>query len=155
MSNINIYLRNHEAAAQAGRDLFRRASKAQRSQPWADDLRSLTSDVEDDLKSLRQMMRTLNISPDLAAGIALRLGERVARFKLNGRLLSRSPLSDLIEIEGLLDAVRAKEAGWRALRAACVLPGPLEPLLEDLLRRVESQIDQLLAMHRLAAEANL
>lgn len=155
MSNISIYLRNHEAAAQAGRDLFRRASKAQRSQPWPGDLGSLASDVEDDLRSLRQIMGTLNVSPDLAAGIALRVGERVGRFKPNGRLLSRSPLSDLIEIEGLLSAVRAKEAGWRALRAAGVLPGRLEPLLEDLLRRAERQIERLLAMHRLAAEANL
>jgi hypothetical protein len=37
-------------------------------------------------------------------------------LKLNGRILSRSPLSDVLEVEALWLAVEAKAAGWRLLR---------------------------------------
>lgn len=155
MTSIEIYLRNHEAAAQAGRDLFRRAARVQQAQPWAPDLRTLTSDVEADLRSLRHIMATMTISPDLLAGLTMRLGERVGRLKLNGRLLTRSPLSDLVEVEGLLDAVRAKQAGWQALDAAQLVPARLEPLLQDLLERANDQATRLLPIHQRVAKVAL
>lgn len=151
MPELKIYLRNHEAAAQAGRDLFRRAARNQRFRPWAGDLRRLTSGVEADLKSLRQIMRAVSVRPDPVAALALRAGERVSRLKPNGHLLFRASLSDLIEIEGLLDAVRAKQAGWEALSAANALPPSLDLVLDDLLGRAQGQITQLQSLHRRAA----
>ena len=44
------------------------------------------------------------------------LGEKLSRLKLNGRLLSRSPLSDLVEFEFIATAVLAKRAGFETLR---------------------------------------
>src|SRR3954465_14618894 len=44
------------------------------------------------------------------------VGEKLARLKLNGRLLSRSPLSDLIEFEFIATAVLAKRCGFETLR---------------------------------------
>ena len=46
--------------------------------------------------------------------------EKAARLKLNGRLLSRSPLSSLEELEMLRLGVEGKAAGWRTLRALAV-----------------------------------
>lgn len=155
MSELRIYLRNHEAAAQAGRDLFRRSAQSQRSRPWGGELQGLTRSVEADVRSLRQIMRAVSVSPDRVAGLVLRAGERMARLKPNGHFITRSPLSDLIEIEGLLDAVRAKQAGWHALAAANALSVSLDPILEDLLRRAESQVTQLQSLHQLAAKAAL
>ena len=113
-----IYMRSHEAAAEAGRDLFRRVAANQRARSYAGDLEQLASDVDEDLRRLRAIMSRAGIGSDLVLGVAMRAGERLARFKPNGRIRSRAPLSDLIEIEGLLDAVRAKWAGWHALLAA-------------------------------------
>lgn len=155
MSNTKIYLRNHEAAAQAGRDLFRRAARTQRARPWAGDLHALTSAVEADVRSLRQIMRAMSVSPDRVSGLALRLGERAGRLKPNGHLLTRAPLSDLIEVEALLDAVRAKQAGWHALEAARVLPTGLDSVLEDLLRRADSQVTLLVDVHQQTAKVTL
>jgi len=42
--------------------------------------------------------------------------EKAARCKPNGRLFRRSPLSNLIELEGLLLGVQGKAADFRALR---------------------------------------
>ena len=44
------------------------------------------------------------------------IGEKAGRLKLNGRLLTRSPVSDLEELELLRLGVEGKAAGWRTLR---------------------------------------
>jgi hypothetical protein len=149
--SVAIYLRNHEAAAQAGRDLFRRTAANQRDRPYAGELTGLTAEVEEDFQTLRAIMRAVRVSPDLVQGLALRLGERVGRFKPNGRLLGRSPLSDLIEVEALVVAVRAKAAGWQALSS---VPAPDWSDVADtqvLYDRALEQAERLNAIHRLVA----
>jgi len=42
--------------------------------------------------------------------------EKVARFKPNGRLLQRSPLSSVVDLESLLLGIEGKRACWRVLR---------------------------------------
>jgi PHD/YefM family antitoxin component YafN of YafNO toxin-antitoxin module len=148
---LAIYLRNHEAAGQAGRDLFRRTAANQRDRPYADELAELSTEVEQDLETLHAIMRAVRVSPDLVQGLALRLGERIGRLKPNGSLLRRAPLSDLIEIEGLLDAVRAKAAGWQAL---VQVPAPDWSEAADtqvLYERALNQAERLAEIHRAAA----
>ena len=62
--SLAIYLRNHEAAAQAGRDLFRRTAAGQRNRPYASELAELATEVDQDLESLHAIMRTVRVSPD-------------------------------------------------------------------------------------------
>jgi hypothetical protein len=146
-SALEIYLQNHEAAAQAGRDLFRRTAASQRDRPYGAELRALADDIEADLDRLRALMRAAGCRPNPALAVALRLGERLGRLKPNGRLLRRSPLTDLIEVEALHDAVQAKRAGWIALTAA--EPDRLDAAeLDDLRHRADDQIERLLAVHR-------
>ena len=148
---LAIYLRNHEAAAHAGLDLFRRTATNQRDRPYAGELAELSTEIEQDLQTLQAIMRAVGVSPDVVQGLVLRLGERVGRLKPNGRLLGRAPLSDLIEIEGLLDAVRAKAAGWHALSA---VPSPQWSAVADteaLYERALDQAERLSALHRQVA----
>jgi hypothetical protein len=64
------------------------------------------------------------------------VAEKLTRAKLNGRLLSRSPLSDLIEFEFLASGVRAKRSGFETLRIAA----DVEPRLpKDELDRLIDQ----------------
>lgn len=146
---LAIYLRNHEAAAQAGHDLFQRVARSHRRQPYGVDLTRLAAEVEADLRSLRRILRRHHVLPDARLGLALRAGERLGRLKPNGSLLQRAPLTDLIEIEGLLDAVRAKAAGWQALAAAGTPPESVE--FETLLDRANSQASELVEIHRRVA----
>ena len=148
---LAIYLRNHEAAAQAGRDLFRRTAASQRDRPYAGELAELATEIEQDLASLRAIMRAAGVSPDVLQGIALRVGERVGRLKPNGRLLRRSPLSDLIEIEALLDAVRAKAAGWHALSSVPTPDWGEAADVQALYERALDQAERLNEMHHDAA----
>lgn len=149
LSSLAIYLRYHEAAGQAGSDLFRRVVRSHRGQPYAPELQRLSGEIKADLQTLRALMRRFRVAPDLGLSLALRAGERVGRLKPNGTLLRRSPLTDLIEIEALLDAVRAKMAGWLALAAA---GDPLvTPEFEALLARAEEQAAILTGIHHQVA----
>jgi len=146
--SLAIYLRNHDAAAQAGKDLFRRAERNQRDRPYGAQLAALRAEVEEDAQVLRAVLRAEGVQPDVPQSVLLQLGERVGRLKPNGSLLRRAPLSDLIEVEGMLDAVRAKAAGWQALTA---IPAPrwrdgVDP--QEYYDRAMSQADRLSAIHR-------
>ncbi len=150
-TSLTIYLRNHDAAAQAGMALFRRAERNQRERPYAAELTALRADVEQDARALRSVLETEGVQPDLPQSLLLQLGERVGRLKPNGSLLRRAPLSDLIEVEAMFDIVRAKAAGWQALST---LPAPkwrdqVDP--EHYYRRAMDQADRLSTIHRSVA----
>ena len=153
-SQLSIFLRNHEAAARAGLDLIRRAARNQRRRPWGDELGSLALEAEEDLTSLRRLMRSLDVSPDPVLGTAMRVGERAGRLKPNGHLVRRAPLSDLVEVQGVLTSLTLKGAGWRALAAAQVATGA-ELDLVGLAARADSQIERLLAVHGAVAARSL
>jgi hypothetical protein len=71
-------------------------------------------------------------------------GEKAARLKFNGRLLARSPLSDLEELELLRLGVEGKAAGWRTLRALADTDSRLDPgHLDELMSRARRQTDLL------------
>lgn len=150
---LAIYLRNHEAAAHGGADLFRRMSGSQARRPWGSELERLTADVAEDLRSLRTLMRGWRVTTDPWATLTVRVGERVGRLKPNGHVVRRSPLSDLVEVEAGLDAVQAKSAGWQALLAATT-PTPAVDL-EELARRAEDQVARLRTVHAQVAKAVL
>lgn len=150
-ASLAIYLRNHGAAAVAGRDLFRRTAANQRDRPYGGELADLAAEVEQDCETLHAIMRAAGVTPDVVSGLLLRLGERVGRLKPNGSLLRRAPLSDLIEVEALVTAVRAKAAGWQAL-SQCSAPRWSE--IADtrvLYQRARDQEERLNEIHRSVA----
>ena len=146
---LAVYLRNHEAAGHAGHDLSKRVAASHRRQPYAPKIVQLVEDIGADLHSLQAVMKRHRVQPDQRLTVALRVGERVGRLKPNGALLRRAPLTDLIEIEGLLAAVRAKAAGWQALAAAADSVEAAE--FETLLVRADAQAATLVEIHRQVA----
>jgi hypothetical protein len=150
-SSLEIYLQNHEAAAQAGSDFFRRTAANQRRRDYGDELRALAAEVKEDHRRLRAIMNNVSLRPNVPFGLALRLGERIGRMKPNGRLIRHAPLTDLIEIEGLLDAVHAKRAGWQALARLDSTPGIDPGEINELINRADNQLSQLTALHTRAS----
>lgn len=145
---LATYLRNHEAVARGGVALFARVARGQRDRPYGAELSGLRDDVRVDLASLRTIMRRLDVDRARLLGAAVETGEALGRLKPNGRLVRRAPVTDLLEVEAMLDAVRAKTAGWQALAAAGV--GPSEELV-TLQDRAAEQADRLQAVHLVAA----
>ena len=72
------------------------------------------------------------------------IGEKAGRLKLNGRLLSRSPLSSLEELELMRLGVTGKAAGWRTLRLLADADPRLDRgRLDELIARADSQLGLL------------
>ncbi len=140
---LGIYLNDHLTGATGGVELFRRATGSAQG-PAKPVLEQLTAEVEQDRQSLRALMQSLKIPIQrykLAAGW---VAEKAGRFKPNGHLLSRSPLSDLTELEGLLLGVQGKAAGWRAIRHLAAGDSRLDSAdLDRLIERAERQAETL------------
>ena len=132
-------------------DLFVRAAKGQRDRPYASELDRLVVEARQDLNFNERVMQRLRVAPSPVQVTALRLGERIGRLKPNGHLLRRAPLSDVIELEGLIATVHIKIAGWQAAQVAGVLEESELAELDRLLSRAQTQADRLTEMHRTAA----
>jgi len=124
-----------------GVELFRRASRSAQG-PVKTQLQELTTEVEQDRESLRTLMGTLGLPVHRYKVLGGWVLEKVARCKPNGRLFSRSPLSDLIELEGLLLGVQGKAAAFRTLRRLADTRLHASTL-DELIARAERQADTL------------
>jgi len=141
---LGIYLNDHLAGATAGLELARRIAGAGQLPADAGTLQRLAADIAQDRSALIDMMRALGVpvrSYKVFAGWA---GEKAGRLKPNGRLRTRSPLSNLLELEMMRLGVQGKEAAWRTLRAQAGTDPRLDAgRLEELIARAAAQADIL------------
>jgi len=148
---LAIYLNDHLAGAIVGTELAKRALRENRGSSFGEFLEWLLGQILEDRATLERLMAGLGVPQSrLKRALALTL-ERVGRLKLNGQLTGYSPLSRLVELEGLALGVTGKRALWVALQE---LAGT-EPRLRDfdfdeLRRRAE---EQLAGLERLRIEA--
>ncbi|MEU2135209.1 hypothetical protein [Streptomyces sp. NPDC018352] len=146
---LSIYLNDHLTGAFAGTALARRMADTHPDSRRAAELRQLARDVEQDRDILVRIMNNLAVPVRRYRtwlGIA---GERIARLKLNGALTRRSPLSDLIELEGMRTGVEGKTALWQALRTIADNDPRLDPdELDRLIDRAEVQTRTLNRWHQ-------
>jgi hypothetical protein len=102
------------------------------------------AEITQDHVALIKIMGTLGIPVRGYKVFAGWAGEKAGRAKLNGHLLTRSPLSEPEETELLWLGVKGKAAGWRSLRSLAERDGRLDAdRLDDLLARAERQSDTL------------
>ena len=154
MSLLATYLNDHLAGATAGRELARRtASSNSASDLYGPPLRDLAEEIDADRDSLLALMRALGVGVDHVKVLAGWGAEKAGRLKPNGRLLSYSPLSRLVELEALSLGVRGKLALWDSLLATHGEDPRLAGFdLAKLARRARAQ-QKTLERLRLAASA--
>ena len=146
---LAIYLQDHLGGATGGLELVRRAAAANQGTPLGNYLERLATEIEEDRATLKEIMAALDIGEDR---IKTTLGwtfEKVGRLKPNGQLTGYSPLSRLVELEGLHIGINGKLSAWEALRATFgeELAGRN---LDGLISRARRQLDEL-AEYRLEA----
>lgn len=113
---LSIYLNDHCAGSTAGLELARRCLNSNQGNAYEPFLRDLVTAIEDDKRELERLMETLGIAVDKLKQAAAWATERAGRLKLNGQITGYSPLSRLIELEGLLLGVTGKRSLWRSLK---------------------------------------
>jgi hypothetical protein len=148
---LAIYLNDHLAGSTVGSELARRSAGSNRSTPYEPFLSRLAEEIVDDRRSLMAMMEALGVRVDRVKAAAAWGAEKLGRLKLNGQLRGYSPLSRVVELEGLAIGVLGKRALWITLGGLA----PDRPVLvaEELLalrQRAESQLERL-ETHRIQA----
>lgn len=151
---LAIYLNDHLAIAVGARELARRSAKSNRDTSYGPFLETLARDLGDDRQALLKVMRALGIRSDPLKVGAGWTTEKVGRLKPNGRLRGYSPLSRVVELEGLTLVVRANLALWRSLERLELDKTAADGVrVEQLVARAERQLEGLEA-HRLNAVAD-
>ncbi len=149
---LRIYLRDHLAAAVGGAELARRTTRNNRGTPFALPLEQLTQEIEEDRRTLEEIMRRLGFSADPIKQAVVWAFEKVARLKPNGRVIEYSPLSRLIEFEALGSGIQGKRSLWAALRHIADVDERLQAAeLAKLERRAAGQRERLEAIRLEAA----
>src|SRR3954447_8340980 len=109
---LDIYLNDHLAGAPRGTELLKRAAAAHHGEPLGAELALLAREVEQDLGTLKEIMADLDVSAQHTKQAAGWLAEKAGRLKPNGHLTSRSPLSDVLELELMRLGVEGKASCW-------------------------------------------
>jgi hypothetical protein len=151
---LGIYLNDHLAGATLGVELAHRMARSRTGPGAGSTMERLAAEIAQDRSALQEFMAGLGIPARVYKVCAGWIGEKVGRLKLNGRLRSRSPLSNLEELEMLRLGVEGKAAGWRTLRVLADSDPRLDSArLDSLMSRARSQADLLEELRvRAAAE---
>jgi hypothetical protein len=152
---LGIYLNDHLAGATGGVELAHRVAGSHRDPAQRMTLQRLAADIAHDRRALLDLMAVLEVPVRNYKISAAWAAEKVARLKLNGRLLARSPLSSLEELEMLRLGVEGKAAGWRTLQELAGTDSRLNhDTLDELMARARQQAG-LLEELRIQAAAYL
>ena len=147
---LATYLRDHLAGATGGLALARRI--AGRDDAIAAAVRPIAGEIAEDRRALEEVMARLGVRPNRAKTAVTAVAERAGRLKPNRHLVTRSPLSPLVELEALSLGVLGKGKLWAAMADAVGDDPRLAGLdLGALERRAIEQHDRLEALRRDAA----
>jgi hypothetical protein len=123
---LRIYLQDHLAGSTAGLELARRTRGANEGTEYGPPLAKIADEIEADRRALQGIMEDLGFGGDKLKNVAAWGLEKVGRLKLNGEITSYSPLSRMVELEGLLTGITGKWGLWVALLQIA----PSEPRLD-------------------------
>ncbi|WP_235735501.1 hypothetical protein [Nocardioides alcanivorans] len=141
-------LQHHWAGATAGVAFFDRVGRGFPDPEVAAEVRRLAAEVNDDRESLRQLMRSLGFEPSRLGAATARAGEWLGRFKPNGRVIRRSPLTDVLELEMLRNALSGKRIGWQVVLEISEHDDRIDSgSIRTLLDRADSHLDRLGELH--------
>ncbi|MGW1373122.1 hypothetical protein ACWD6P_02430 [Streptomyces sp. NPDC002446] len=132
---VAVYLNDHFAGATAGVELCRSMARAHRRTGLGGDLKSLAAEISLDRQALLRLMASLGVPVRRYKVYGAWTGEKLRRLKPNGRVLRRSGLSTVVELEALRLGVEGKTLLWRTLLDWA----PQEPRLDG--RRLHELLD--------------
>ncbi len=146
---LSIYLKDHAAAFTALRDVAARSQRANRRTDLGDYLAGVVEELETARRELAGVMDELGVRRSPVKAAVASAAEKIGRLKLNGHVVSYSPLSRVIELEGLIAGTDIERATWAAL--APLTASDLSPLVH----RAERRREELARRHNDAAVAAL
>jgi predicted DNA-binding ribbon-helix-helix protein len=149
---LETYLQDHRAGAAMGADLAHRLAEENVGTQYEDFLLGLAQEIEGDVELLEQVMDRFGISKPALKIAGAKVGEKLGRLKPNEQLTGYSPLSRVLEIEGMRGGVQAKQGLWDSLAELANHDDRLDPeQMAELQAKAQRQLDGLREQSRLAA----
>ncbi len=149
---LETYLQDHRAGAEAGSDLARRLADENMGTQYEDVLVRMAQEVGQDVETLEEIMERLGVGRSVLKTTGAKVAERLGRLKPNNELTSYSPLSRVLELEGLRSGVKGKLALWDSLLEVARNDERLDAAqIQGLVERAERQLAELRECHRTAA----
>ncbi len=144
---LGLYLSDHLTGATAGVGRIERMAQDFTDTPVHAELAAVASAIREERELLRQLIDDLGVRRRPHRQAAAWLAEHAGRLKLNGRLLSRSPMTMVLESELMRAAILAKIGGWQTLEELAPELG-LEPArFAGLAADARKQIETLDRVH--------
>jgi hypothetical protein len=115
---LAIHVNDHLAIAAGTIELARRVASQYGGSEFGELARTLLPRLEEDREAMAAVLAETGGRRDPLKDWAARGAERLGRLKLNGRLSGSSPLSPLVELDGLSLGIEASALLWRNLEGA-------------------------------------
>jgi len=132
------------AAGVAWREVAKRSASSNAGTELGAAVQSVASQIAEDVATFEQIMDRLGIGRSRVKPSLAMVAERVGRLKLNGRLLSYSPLSRFAELDFLAAGIEGKRILWGNLRDFADLATRLPDVdFDHLIERAERQRAEL------------
>ena len=149
---LSTYLQDHRAGAEGGSDLARRMYEENRGTQYEDFLGHIATEIEEDVEVLEQIMDRFDIGRAGLKTAVAKVGEKLGRLKPNEQLSGYSPLSRVLEFEGLRAGVQGKLSLWDSLMEIAPFEDRIDAEeIARLIIRAEAQLKGLRVHERLAA----
>lgn len=148
---LSVYMNDHLAGATVGVELSRRAAGANEGNEYGPYLSELSHEIAEDRAALERMMDRFDVKKDRVKTTGAWAAEKLGRLKPNAHLTSYSPLSRVVELEGLSLGVTGKLSLWKALLA--VADGDERLDAEELTALVERAEGQRRGLEELRLKA--
>ena len=149
---LETYLQDHRAGAEMGSDLAHRLADENMGTPYEDFLVGLAQEIDEDVATLEDIMSRYGVSKSVMKTVGAKVGEKIARLKPNEQLSGYSPLSRVLELEGLRSGVQGKLALWDSLMKIAPFDDHVdEAEVAALQAKAERQLTSLREHHAMAA----
>ena len=147
---LRTYLQDHHAGSMVGVELSRRAAGANEESDYGAEMSLIAEHIAEDRDTLERVMERLGVKPNRLKDAGGWTAEKLGRLKPNNSLLSYSPLSRVVELEGLVVGVTGKLALWESMHD--VLGESLDGIdFVALAERASEQRSRLERLRRTAA----
>lgn len=138
---LRIYMNDHLASATAASEVAKRMAASNLSSELGRFLDRCVVEFKEEAQHLEETISASGLPVGHHKKAAGWLGEKAGRLKLNGRLIGYSPLSRIVELEGLLLLNEANLSLWHRLRDDIGGPfdaGPLDRFIDRGMERRDS-----------------
>lgn len=112
---LSPYLTDRDAALTAGVEVARRTLNSNRGTAYEAPLEQAVAALEADQRLLHRIMAAHGVRRSALKTRGAWLGEKLGRLKLNGRLTGYSPLSRVVELDGIVAIVSLSAGLWQGL----------------------------------------